>query len=207
MVLNGSLSLGIHPDHWKTATVVVIPKPNRADYFAAKNYRPISLLECLSKLLEKAVSKRLLFAIDKYELIPTTQFGTRAFSSTLDTGLMLMHDVQAAMRRKEKVGILLFDIKGFFNHVKRNRLKGIMENLGFSHEYCDWAHSFLTDQKVCLSFNNFTSDKMGQPVGTAQGSPVSPVLSAIYTSALLRLQDHWNNSTLGMYVDDGVILV
>jgi hypothetical protein len=205
-VLNSSLSLGIHPDHWKTATVVVIPKPNRADYFAAKNYQPISLLECLSKLLEKAVSKRLLFAIDKYKLIPTTQFSTRAFSSTLDAGLTLMHDVQAAMQRKEKVGILLFDIKGFFNHVKRDRLKGIMENLGFLCEYCDWAHSFLTDQKVRLSFNNFTLDEMGQPVGTPQGSPVSPVLSAIYTSALLRLQDHWNNSTLGMYVDDGVIM-
>jgi hypothetical protein len=205
-VLNGSLSLGIHPDHWKTATVVVIPKPNRADYFTAKNFRPISLLECLSKLLEKAVSKRLLFAIDKYELIPTTQFGTRAFSSMLDAGLTLMHNVQAAMRRKEKVGILLFDIKGFFDHVKRDRLKGIMENLGFPREYCEWAHSFLSDRKVRLSFNNFTSDEMGQLVGTPQGSPVSPVLSAIYTSALLRLQDHWNNSTLGMYVDDGVIL-
>jgi hypothetical protein len=205
-VLNGSLSLGIHPDHWKTATVVVIPKPNRADYFAAKNYRPISLLECLSKLLEKAVSKRLLFAIDKYELIPTTQFGTRAFSSTLDAGLTLMHDVQAAMQRKEKVGILLFDIKGFFDHVKRDRLKRIMENLGFPREYCNWAHSFLSNRKVRLSFNNFTSDEMGQPVGTPQGSPVSPVLSAIYTSTLLRLQDHWNNSTLGMYVDDGVIM-
>jgi hypothetical protein len=69
-------------------------------------------------LLEKAVSKRLLFAIDKHELIPTTQFGTRAFSSTLDMGLTLVHDVLVAMRRKEKVRILLFNIKGFFDHVK-----------------------------------------------------------------------------------------
>jgi hypothetical protein len=182
------------------------PQANRADYFAAKNYRPISLLECLSKLLEKVVSKRLLFAIDKYELIPTSQFGTCTFSSTLDMGLMLMHDVQAAMRRKENVRILLFDIKGFFDHVKCDQLKGIMENLGFPREYCEWAHSFLTDRKVCLSFNNFTSDEMGQPVGTPQGLPVSPVLSVIYTSALLRLQEHWNNSMLGMYVDDGVIM-
>jgi hypothetical protein len=81
-----------------------------------------------------------------------------------------------------------------------------MENLGFPCEYCDWAHSFLTIRKVRLSFNNFTSDEMRQPVRTLQGSPVSPVLSAIYTSALLKLQDNWNNSMLGMYVDDGVIL-
>ena len=45
-----------------------------------------------------------------------------------------------------------------------------------------------------------------QLVGTPQGSPVSPVLSAIYTSPLLTLQKGWNNSTLGMYVDDGVLL-
>jgi hypothetical protein len=205
-VLNASLSLGIHPDNWKTATVVVIPKPNRDDYFAAKNYRPISLLECLSKLLEKAVSKCLLYAIDKYVLIPTTQFGTRAFSCTLDAGLTLMHDVQAAMRRKEKVGLLLFDIKGFFDHVKRDRLRSVMVNMGFPCEYCDWAHSFLTDRKVRLSFNNFTSDEMGQPVGTPQGSPVSPVLSAIYTAYLLMLPDKWNNSSLAMYVDDRRIL-
>jgi hypothetical protein len=57
-----------------------------------------------------------------------------------------------------------------------------------------------------LSFNNFTSDEMGQPVGTPQGSPVSPVLSAIYTAYLLTLPDKWNNSSLAMYVDDGRIL-
>jgi hypothetical protein len=48
---------------------------------------------------------------------------------------------------------------------------------------------------------------MGQPVGTPQGSPVSPVLSAIYTAYLLMLPDKWNNSSLAMYVDDRRILV
>jgi hypothetical protein len=75
-VLNASLSLGVHPDNWKTAMVMVIPKPNWDNYFTTKNYCPILLLECLSKLLEKAVSKCLLYAIDKHALIPMTQFGT-----------------------------------------------------------------------------------------------------------------------------------
>jgi hypothetical protein len=161
----------------------------RDDYFAAKNYRPISLLECLSKLLEKAVSKRLLYAIDKHVLIPTTQFGTRAFSCTLDTGLTLMHDVQVAMGRGEKVGLLLFNIKGFFDHVKRDRLRLVMVNMGFPRKYCDWAHSFLTDQKVRLSFNNFTSDKMGQPVGTS-GKPTN-----VNLELFLVIFDNPNNDT------------
>ena len=75
-ILNGALKLGMHPNCWKTAKLVVIPKPNKDDYNLAKSYCPISLLECLSKLLEKAVSKQLLYAIDKHALVDTTQFGT-----------------------------------------------------------------------------------------------------------------------------------
>ena len=51
------LLIRYHPRTWRCALVVVIPKPDRADYTLAKNYRPISLIECLSKLIEKGVSK------------------------------------------------------------------------------------------------------------------------------------------------------
>ena len=99
-IANACLTIGYHPQLWRHALVVVIPKPDRADYTMAKNYRPISLIECLSKLVEKGMSKRFLYDIDKHRLVPTTQFGTRAFSSTLDAGLTLTHDVQCALRAK-----------------------------------------------------------------------------------------------------------
>ena len=92
------VAIGYHPQAWRRTLVVVIPKPDRADYMLAKNFRPISLIECLSKLIEKGVSKRMLYDIDKHCLVPTTQFGMCAFSSMLDAGLTLMHDVQDAMR-------------------------------------------------------------------------------------------------------------
>ncbi|KAH9997875.1 hypothetical protein BJV77DRAFT_940992, partial [Russula vinacea] len=56
-LLQACLKAGHHPHLWKEAVVCVIPKPNRADYTLAKNFRPISLLECLGKLLEKVVAK------------------------------------------------------------------------------------------------------------------------------------------------------
>jgi hypothetical protein len=58
---------------------------------------------------------------------------------------------------------------------------------------------------VCLSFNNCISEERGQPIGVPQGSPLSPVFSITYTSSLLAKMKGWNNSSLGMYVDDSIL--
>jgi hypothetical protein len=55
-IYSACIRLGHHPSKWKEATVVIIPKPNKPDYSLAKAHRPISLLETLSKLMEKAVA-------------------------------------------------------------------------------------------------------------------------------------------------------
>jgi hypothetical protein len=119
---NACLTLGHHPARWKEAKVVAIPKPDKPDYSLPKAHRPISLLETMSKLLEKAVAKRMQHDIVKHELIHANQFGGRAHSSCLDAGLTLIHDIQDAHRRGLKVGILLFDMRGFFDNVNHGRM-------------------------------------------------------------------------------------
>src|SRR6266702_8490871 len=204
-IFNACLQLGHHPTFWRKAVVVVIPKPGKDNYLQAKSYRPISLIECLSKLLEKVVAKRLLFDADKFSLLPTTQFGTQAFSCTVDAGLSLLHDAQKCLGKGECCAALLFDIKGFFDHVHRKRMAHTLRILGFPESIAAWVDSFLADRRVTLSFNNAFGDERDQPIGTPQGSPVSPILSAFYTSTLLKLVSQARDSTLGMYVDDGII--
>jgi hypothetical protein len=204
-VYNACLVLGYHPPVWKEAKVVAIPKPDKPDYSLPKAHRPISLLETMSKLLEKAVAKRMQHDIVAHKLIHTNQFGGRAHSSCLDAGLTLLHDVQSAHRAGLKVGILLFDVRGFFDNVNHGRMAAILENSGYPPELVRWATAFLADRKVRLSFNNSVSEERGQPIGVPQGSPLSPVFSITYTSALLSMMRSWNNSSLGMYVDDGVL--
>ena len=204
-LLSACLRAGHHPRLWKEAVVCVIPKPNRADYTQAKNFRPISLLECLGKLLEKIVAKLIYRDMTKHDLVPSTQFGGRNASSTLDAGLTLLHDIQAAHQTGHRAGILLFDIQGFFDNINHERLIKVFADLGFAPELVSWCRSFLNDRTVRLKFNGQTSDPFDFEVGSPQGSPVSPVLSIIYTSPLLHKMRTWTNSSLGMYIDDGVI--
>ena len=196
---------GYHPVRWKSATVVVIPKPNKTNYSSAKAHQPISLLETMSKLLEKAIAKRMQHEIVKHDLVPTIQFGGRSHSSCLDAGLTLLHDIQSAHAAGLKAGMVLFDVKGFFDSVNHNRMIGILSSLGFCSKVVEWAHDFLANRKIHLRFNSITSEEREQPVGVPQGSPLSPVLSIIYTSGLLHKMKGWSNSSLGMYVDDGTL--
>ena len=141
--------------------------------------------------------------MDKYNLVPTMQFGGRNASSTLDAGLTLLHDIQAAHRSKMRAGFLLFDIQGYFDNINYDRLIHAFANLGFTPELTSWCQSFLRDRTVKLRFNGKTSDLFDFVVGTPQGSPVSPVLSTIYTASLLHKMRDWTNASLRMYIDDG----
>ncbi|EIM19667.1 hypothetical protein WALSEDRAFT_13355, partial [Wallemia mellicola CBS 633.66] len=71
-VANSSLHLGHYPKCFKEATCIVIPKPNKKSYREASSYRPISLLNHLSKLIETVITKRLQYELDTRKLIPST---------------------------------------------------------------------------------------------------------------------------------------
>jgi hypothetical protein len=205
LIYNSCFILGHHPAQWREAKVMAFPKLDKLDYSLPKAHRPISLLETMGKLLEKAVARRMQYDIVKYELIQANQFGSRAHSSCLDMGLALLHDVQEAHYCNLKCGILLFDVRGFFNNMNHGRMTAILENLGYPPELVQWSEAFLRDRKVCLVFNNNISKERGQPIGVPQGSPLSPVYSITYTSSLLAKMRGWNNSSLGMYVDDSIL--
>jgi Reverse transcriptase (RNA-dependent DNA polymerase) len=199
------LQAGHHPRSWKLATIAVVPKPSKEDYSLPKCYRPVALLECLGKLLEKVVAKRLTYDITALGLIPTTQLGARPFSSTIDAGLCLTHDIETAHALGGVCGTLLFDIQGFFDNVNHSRLSALVHSLGFSPQICNWTSSFLRDRTVRLRFNNYSLEDIELEMGTPQGSPISPILSIIYASPLLHLARSWANATFLMYIDDGNI--
>jgi hypothetical protein len=198
------LTHGTHP--WKEAKAVVLPKPSRPDYSAPKAYRPIALLECLGKLLEKIVAQRIMDESNSSHLIDPHQFGSRDYHCAVDAALCVVHNAEACRAERRAGALLLFDISGFFDNIHVDRTLHLLHLMGFPPEITDWAKAFLAPRSTRLAFNNALSTVFSVSSGTPQGSPLSPVLSATYTLAMLRhLNGKWTDKTVQLYVDDGAI--
>jgi len=121
--------MGYHLVQWRRAVAVALRKPNKADYSQPQEYRLITLLECLGKLLEKIVAKRLSYMVGRYELILETQLGGRSNSSIINAAMTFVHDVYTAWNQNIVTSALTFDIKDFFDFINHQRLLSEMQNV------------------------------------------------------------------------------
>jgi hypothetical protein len=201
LLFNLCLDSSIHP--WKHAKVVVINKLDKPNYSLPKAYHPISLLECTGKLLEKVIAKWFNWDIEAHHLIPMTQFRSHPHHNVVDAVATLVHHIQATCATGTVGTLLLFDISGFFNNINPARATHTLHNLGFPPNVCDWT--LLIGRKASLNFGSYTPDPFSITNSTPQGSPLSPVLSALYTASLLEVSKSWTFCDLTLYVDDRAI--
>jgi hypothetical protein len=109
------------------------------------------------------------------------------------------------IRSRNVGGVLLLDISRFFDHLNPATTVATLADLGVDSNTCAWVHSFMTKRTLRLTFNGEQSDPFRQDVGVPQGSPLSPILSALYTSPILREALSWSSQDLALYIDDGCI--
>ena len=108
-----------HPTCWKKATGIILKKLNR-DASLPKSYRVISLLNCLGKISEKIIARRLAFLANTSNIIHFDQMGSRKQISAIDVVMSLVHDIQLAKHDNEDTLILFINIKEAYNHVLAN---------------------------------------------------------------------------------------
>ena len=98
------------------------------------------------------------------------------------------------------------DIKGFFDSLSHSWLIHLMYHFGFSSKICLWIKSFLSNWNIAFIINGTTSNSIFlDNVGIPQGSPISPILSVIYTSLTLSAF-RISNTVAFSYIDDICVL-
>lgn len=233
-LFNACIQHGVHPRMFKVSCTVVIPKPNKTDYTKAKAYRPIVLLNCIGKLLEKIIARRMQFDGQQAGVLHPCQYGGTSQHSTVDAGIQLVHNVKEAWRQGMDSSALLLDVAQFFPSIQHNLLAGILRKQGFSDNLCRYFENYLVGRKTQFQFNGSVLAPLDFSTGVGQGSALSPILTGLFIAPILHkvaatsnairlniegsthtLRHDWTtkqmaangHTTLQFFVDDGLIHV
>ena len=177
-IFNLSLTSGVVPGKMKTAKVVPIFK--KGNKLNLSNYRPISLLTSLSKILEKIIYKRTVTFLKDNKVFCNFQFGFREKHSTSHAILTLINTITSAIDKSlHTIGIFL-DFSKAFDTIDHTILLHKLSHYGIRGKALEWFRNYLSNRNQYVSLNGHNSPIMPINCGVPQGSLLGPLLFIIY---------------------------
>lgn len=201
-IVNTSLSSASMPQSLKSATVTPLLKKPSLNGEDLKNYRPVSNLPYLSKLIEKIVVKRLNIHMGQHHLHEYYQSAYRMYHST-ETALLRVHnDILRAIDKKMCVFLVLLDQSAAFDTVEHSILLGRLEgSVGLSGSALAWCHSYFSERSQSVHIHGVPSVPRPLTSGMPQGSVIGPFGFPTYTAPVGQIcRDHGIN--YHFYADD-----
>ena len=177
-IFNLSISSGIVPQKMKLAKVVPIFK--KGDALIVSNYRPISLLTSISKILEKIIHSRTVKFLQEKNVFSDSQFGFREKHSTSHAILTFLDKVaRATDNHLHTIGILL-DFSKAFDTINHKILLYKLQHFGIRGIALKWFESYLNKRQQFVSINDSSSSTKTVGCGVPQGSILGPLLFILY---------------------------
>lgn len=200
-LINSSIFQGVFPDSMKIAKV--FPLFKAGDRTLVSNYRPISILNSISKIIEFIMLNRLQTFFQDHSIINKGQFGFKKKSSTQLAVANAMNQILTALDDKFYVAALFIDIHKAFDCVDHCILLQKLKHLNPTFRAYCLLQSYLENRKQFTVTNGTFSELRSMISGVPQGSILSPELFNFYMNDIFNLNLH---GKLQLYADDALIV-
>ena len=203
IIFNLSIKHGVFPDYMKIAEIVPLHKGG--DESLCNNYRPISLLITISKILEKVIYKRTYSFLEKNNILFQSQYGFRTKHSCADAIAEIVGEITKNKENGLYTAGILLDLSKAFDTLPHKILLNKMSKYGIRGSMNAWFTSYLNARSLRVKCNiasgNATvySVKKEINIGTPQGSCLGPLLFLLYNNDLYL---HLEHTQVILFADD-----
>ena len=188
IMCNASIKEGYLPASQKFALVTPVIKKPSLDPDVESNYRPISNLTLISKVIERLISRQINDHLKRQDLMPVLQSAYRPGHSTESCILKVVSDILDAADSGQVSLIGLLDLSAAFDTVDHDILLRRMElSFGITGAALNWIRSFLSERTQSVTFFGERSSIRKLACGVPQGSVLGPLLFILYTADVIHI--------------------
>lgn len=190
------------PNEWKTAKIsAIFKKGSKQD---PGNYRPISVLPTISKIMERIVHNQLYDYLQTHNILSQEQSGFREKHSTQTSLHFLTEKFYNSLNNNEIIGMIALDLRKAFDTVNHAILLQKLDAYGIKGIAHGWFESYLEGRSQIAAVNGELSEPQNITTGVPQGSILGPLFFIIYVNDLPNSLKHCETN---MFADDTTIYI